>query len=191
MAITPSGLFAPRFGALFIAAEDTNPLATLASFTLTGAPTGWTHWGHLSRETLPRASSGSGKYITVTDFTGRRVVPIPADSADSVTYKAAQVDAATIGGLAALNGLRVAALELWVNGARSFAVWYPSVVALLTDRPSASAPNRYAEHALTLAIDTPVNTNLAALVNLAEGIAPWPSTAAPDSLYIDTSAFAG
>lgn len=190
MGIRPSGLFVPKFGALFTAAENTNPLAVIASFTLAGGPVGWTHWGHLSRSEMPDVTTNSGKLTDITGYGGRRaaVVPAPA-AADSSTYTLMQVDADTVGALAAVNGSHLAALELWVSGSRRYAVWYPHVHATAKSRPQAASPSEHASQGMTLTTLPVRGLNLAALADVASGIAPWPHPSRPDSLYIDDSAF--
>ena len=192
MAISKTGLIVPKFGALFTAAELTNPLASIAQFTLLAGPTGntWAHWGHLSRENLPETNSDGGDTTTLSTWLEMNTDSETEESVDSVAYSMLQQDAVTIAALAALNGTKIAALELWVSGLKRFAVWYPSVKAALTGRPAPNGTDQYAESKLTLTILTPPSSlTLATLANPAQGIAPWPTATSPNSLYIDNTKF--
>lgn len=193
MAINKAGLIVPKFGALFTAAELTNPLASIASFTLAAGPAGavWAHWGHLSRENLPEPSSDGGDTTTLSTWLEMNTDSETEESVDSVAYSMVQQDAVTIAALAAINGSKLSALELWVSGTKRFGTWYPSVKAALTGRPAPNGTDQYAESKLTLTILTPpASLNLAALADPAGGIAPWPTATNPNSLYIDNNKFA-
>lgn len=192
MAINTSGLIVPKFGALFTAAEDTNPLASIASFTLLAGPSGgvWNHWGHLSRENLPENSSDGGETTSLSTWLQMNTDSETEQSVDSVAYSLVQQDAATIAALAALNGQKVSALELWYSGTKRFGIWYPSAKAVASGRPTPTGVDQYAESKLTLTILTPSATlNLASLADVEGGIAPWPTASDPNTLYIDNSAF--
>lgn len=192
MPINPNGLIVPKFGALFTAAENTNPLASIADFTLLSGPVGliWTHWGHLSRENLPETSSEGGETTTLSTWLELNTDSETTASVDSIVYSLLQNDAATIAAIAALNGTKISALELWVSGLKRFAVWYPSVKAAAAGRPTPNGTDQYAEMKLSLTVLTPGSgLNLASLADPEGGIAPWPNPTGPDSLYIDNTAF--
>lgn len=190
MAIDTTGLIVPKFGAIFTAAENTNPLAVLADFTLAGGPAGWNHWGHLSRENLPESSADGGDTTTYSTWLQMNTDSDTEESVDSVIYSLLQQDAASIAAVASLNGTKVSVLELWVSGTKRFGTWYPSAKASANGRPTPNGTDQYAEMKLGLTILTPSMTPaLSTLVNVPGGIAPWPSAASPNSLYIDNSAF--
>ena len=192
MAINPTGLIVPKFGALFTAAENTNPLSVLSDFTLLSGPTGgvWTHWGHLSRENLPETSSDGGDTTTYSTWLQMNTDSDTEESVDSVVYSLLQQDAASIAAVAAMNGTKVSVLELWVSGTKRFGIWYPSAKASANGRPTPNGTDQYAEMKLGLTVLSPSMTPaLATLIDIPGGIAPWPSSAAPNSLYLDNSAF--
>ena len=192
MAINKNGLIVPKFGALFTAAENTNPLASIADFTLLAGPAGntWTHWGHLSRENLPETSSEGGETTTLSTWLELNTDSDTTASVDSIAYSLLQNDAATIAAIAALNGTKISALELWMSGLKRFAVWYPSVKAAATGRPTPNGTDQYAEMKLSLTVLIfGSGLNLASLADVEGGIAPWPNPTSPDSLYIDNTAF--
>lgn len=194
MAISASGLIMPKFGALFTAAEFTSPLASIADFTLLAPPSGgvWTHWGHLSRDTLPEHATEGGETTAAHTWLQMNTDSETEDSVDSVTYSPVQNDAVTIAAMAALNGAKVSAVELWYSGTKRFAAWWPSVKVALTGRPSAGGTDQYAASKVRLTILSPTDMSpaLSTLGDPAGGKALWPSTTAPNTLYLDNTAFA-
>lgn len=191
MAISNAGLIVPKFGCLYTAAEGTSPIADIASFTLLTGPTGttWTHWGHLSRENLPESESDGGDVTNLSTWLQLNTDSESEPQVDTVTYSLVQQDAATIAAAAALNGLKVSALELWVSGTKRFGIWYPSAKLALTGRPTPNGVDQYAESKMALTILTPPDS-IASLADPAAGIAPWPTADDPNTLYFDTIAFA-
>ncbi len=190
MSVKKSGLIVPKFGALFTATEGASPLAVLDEFTKAAGPTtgSWNHWGHLSRENLPEPSSDGGDTTSYSTWLEMNTDSETEESVDSVTYSLAQLDAETIAAVSALNGKKVSMVELWFYGTKRFAGWCPSVKAAVSGRPAAGGTDQYAEMKLTLTILTPT-INLVPLINVEGGIAPWPTPEAPNTLYIDDTAF--
>lgn len=190
MAIVDTGLFVPKFGGLFTAAEGVSPLASIQNFTLLAGPTGsvWTHWGHLSRENLPETDTDGGDTTTLSTWLQMNTDSETEESIDTTTYSLLQLDASTVAAAVALNGTRVSALELWLFGTRRFGIWRPSNKVALTGRPAPNGTDQYAEMKMALTVLQPA-TSIASSANPTGGIAPWPNATAPNSLYIDNTAF--
>lgn len=188
MAIVKDGLVVPKFGALFTNTDGTSPLAVIDDFTLLAGPVGWTHWGHLSRENLPETSSEGGETAALSTWLEMNTDSETEESVDTVVYSLLQRDATTISGLAAINGTKVSAVELWMSGTRRFAIWYPSMKAALTGRPTPNGTDQYSESKLSMTILKPT-ASISGLHDPGNGLSVWPNTTNPDSLYIDSSVF--
>jgi hypothetical protein len=189
MAINSKALLRPKFGALFTAKEGTSPVALIKNFTLTGEPPeDWTHWGHLSRSTLPAANTEGGDTTTFGTWLMENTESDTADSVESTEYALNQMDALTISGLAALHNQAVAGLELWASGVKRFGIWWPSLKGAWTQRPLAESVDEYAAMKFKFTVQKP-SIDLASLADPAKGIAAYPTPSAPTALFFDFTAF--
>lgn len=191
MAINKAGLFRPKFGALFTAADGISPIAVITSFLLTGvAPPGWNHWGHLSRSTLPSVNTNSGDSTSLGTWLQENTDTFTADPTESIEYTLNQMDALTIAGLSALHGHSVSALELWSSGPHRCAKWVPSAKGAWSQQPVADGVDDYASMKFTLSVQQPdPSLGVAALADPDNGIAPYPTITAPTMLFFDYSVF--
>ncbi|MFT4225307.1 hypothetical protein [Micropruina sp.] len=192
MAIVKDGLIVPKFGAMFTAVENTSPIGVINDFTLLAAPAtgGWTHHGHLSRENLPETSSDGGDTSTLSTWLEMNTDSETEESVDTVVYSMLQRDANTLAALTALSGTKVSVFELWMAGTRRFGIWYPSMKAAMTGRPTPNGTDQYSESKLSMTILKP-SVSIAAQHNPELGRTGWPNATNPDSLYFDTTAFTG
>jgi hypothetical protein len=188
---TTAGLFRPKFGGLFTAAVGTSPLAVLPTFALNAAaPTNWTHWNHLSRETLPSRSSEGGDSLTLGTWLMVNAYTEPGTELVSYEYTLNSLDAVTIAGLSALHGKSVSALEVWSSGSERYGKWIPNAAVAWTSDPMAEGVDNWAAAKFKLSVqDPPSALALATLADPDEGIAPWPTADAPTMLILDKTTF--